>query len=64
MEEIWKRLVYPEFTKDNHFMISSYGRLKNEETGKTITLRSPYLSSLSTCSGLFVLFSHLGKSFG
>ena len=47
MEEIWKRLVYPEFPKDNHFMISSYGRLKNEETGNILKqdlLKSGYYS--------------------
>ena len=47
MEEIWKQLVYPGFPTENHFIISSWGRVKNSSTGNILKqhlLRSGYYS--------------------
>lgn len=52
MQEVWKRLIYPKIPNEqNHFEISSLGRLKNINTGhiyKASQLTSGYLSVRTT----------------
>ena len=47
LEKIWKRLIYPNISIDNNFLISSDGELMNENTGRILKpeiLRTGYYS--------------------